>query len=88
MLPAGLNLLISIEYSLNGDLSEQEYARLTSSEQQVINILKENLKPIEKNKLLEKMGTNSDLKAISSLKEKKIIYENNCIDDKKAENQQ
>jgi primosomal protein N' (replication factor Y) len=84
MLPAGLNLLLSIEYSLTRDLTEQEYACLTDSEQQLVNILKENAKPMEKNKLIEQMGYHANSKQIASLKEKKIIIEHNCIDDKKA----
>jgi primosomal protein N' (replication factor Y) len=85
MLPAGLNLFITIEYSLARELQEQEYAALTDSEKKVVERIRENLKPVEKNKLLEKLGSDANLKTISSLKEKNIVIERSSIDDKKSE---
>jgi primosomal protein N' (replication factor Y) len=85
MLPAGLNLIISIEYSLSKDLTEQEYVCLSGTEQRLVNILKQSSKPLEKNILLELFGEKITSKLISSLKEKNIIIENNSIDDKKSE---
>lgn len=84
MLPAGLNLIISVKYSLAKDMDKQEYLNLSSLEQQVVDIIRVNTEPISKDELFSKIISKSTPKIIATLKAKNIIQEYNSIDDKKS----
>jgi primosomal protein N' (replication factor Y) len=84
MLPAGLNLLISVQYSLARELTKPEYLSLSSLEQQVVDALQENIDPMGKNELFSKIISKVTPKIITTLKSKNIIKEYNSIDDKKS----